>query len=204
MVEPKSIQREKAAGYAEQRTRQLDRRPATLESRDENAEEQVLQEMLQIRQSVPEDDPIPPGVRVVKVVQNAPQEKELATHKAMSEAGGRALLHTHQNALASPSQELKEADPSGELEGVSSGGQDQSSSIVFLDPPPFWKGEEEPVTSPEPLGEGIDRCQQKGGGCGSDIDCCVGLVCNEVGSLDLSYLNFCYTEILPGFSTMED
>merc|ERR1711872_848488 len=48
-LEPKLIQREKAAGNAEQRARQLDRGPATFESRDKNAEEQVLQKMRNMR-----------------------------------------------------------------------------------------------------------------------------------------------------------
>jgi len=51
-VEPKSIQRKKAAGNAEQRARQLDQGSATVEDRDENGEEQVLQKMLRIRQAV--------------------------------------------------------------------------------------------------------------------------------------------------------
>merc|ERR1711962_1151777 len=34
-----------------------------------------------------------------KAAQNAPQEKELATHEAKIEAGGRALLRTRQNAI---------------------------------------------------------------------------------------------------------
>merc|ERR1711962_735383 len=50
-VEPKSIQRKKAAGNAEQRARQLDQGSATVEDRDENGEEQVLQKMLRIRQA---------------------------------------------------------------------------------------------------------------------------------------------------------
>merc|ERR1711962_87015 len=50
-VEPKSIQREKAVGNAEQRARQLDQGTATFESRDKNAEEQVLEKMLRIRQA---------------------------------------------------------------------------------------------------------------------------------------------------------
>merc|ERR1711872_868756 len=55
-VEPKSVQREKAAGNAEQRARQLDQGAATFESRDKNEEEQVrklqtLQKMLRIRQA---------------------------------------------------------------------------------------------------------------------------------------------------------
>merc|ERR1712180_585090 len=50
-VEPRSIQREKAAGNAEQRARQLDQGPATFESRDKNAEEQVLEKTLRIRQA---------------------------------------------------------------------------------------------------------------------------------------------------------
>merc|ERR1712112_167592 len=56
-VAPKSIQ-QKAAGNAEQRARQLDEGPATLESWDENGEEQVLKvkKMLQIRQAVQEAD----------------------------------------------------------------------------------------------------------------------------------------------------
>jgi len=53
-VELKSIQREKAAGNAEPKARQLDQGPATLESRNENGEEQVLQKVLRIRQAVHE------------------------------------------------------------------------------------------------------------------------------------------------------
>merc|ERR1711872_576606 len=56
-VQPKSIQ-QKAAGNAEQPSKQFDQGPATFESRDENVEEQVqklqklqkLQKMLQMRQ----------------------------------------------------------------------------------------------------------------------------------------------------------
>merc|ERR1711962_1335966 len=51
-VEPESIHREKAAGNAEQRARQLDQGSATVEDRYENGEEQVLQKMLRIRQAV--------------------------------------------------------------------------------------------------------------------------------------------------------
>merc|ERR1712055_38360 len=51
-VEPKSIQREKAAGNAEHLARQFDQGSATVEDRDENGEEQVLQKMLRIRQAV--------------------------------------------------------------------------------------------------------------------------------------------------------
>jgi len=55
-VEPKSIQREKVAGNAEQRASQVDQGAATLESRDKNGEEhvqklQTLQKMMQIRQA---------------------------------------------------------------------------------------------------------------------------------------------------------
>merc|ERR1719370_1215915 len=46
------IQREKAAGNAEHLARQLDQGSATVEDRDENGEEQVLQKMLRIRQAV--------------------------------------------------------------------------------------------------------------------------------------------------------
>merc|ERR1711872_498343 len=49
-VELKSIQREKAAGNAEQRAKQLDQESATFESRDENGEGQVLQKLLRTRQ----------------------------------------------------------------------------------------------------------------------------------------------------------
>merc|ERR1712114_169013 len=49
-VELKSLQREKAAGNAEQRERQLDQESATFESRDENGEGQVLQKLLRSRQ----------------------------------------------------------------------------------------------------------------------------------------------------------
>jgi len=55
-VQPKSIQ-QKAAGNAEQPSKQFDQGPATFESRDENVEEQVqklqkLQKMLQMRQEL--------------------------------------------------------------------------------------------------------------------------------------------------------
>jgi len=53
-VELTSIQREKAAGNAEPKARQLNQGPATFESRNENGEWQVLQKVLQIRQAIHE------------------------------------------------------------------------------------------------------------------------------------------------------
>jgi len=84
-VEPKSIQRKKAAGNAEQRARQLDQGSATVEDRYENGEEQVLQKMLRIRQAVQ----LQAADSVEKIMQAADKAEE--PDEAKRESTGKAV-----------------------------------------------------------------------------------------------------------------
>merc|ERR1712114_11643 len=86
-VELKSIQREKAAGNAEERERQLDQESATFESRDENGEEQVqklqkLQKMLRIQQAVQEANSSQAKENEQEAFENAMEELMQAEREA--------------------------------------------------------------------------------------------------------------------------